>query len=40
MRPQIGEEITKIIGRECGVYDLTKKEAGRVLDSWTTQQSA
>lgn len=35
--PQLEERITKIVGRQCGVYDLTKKEAGRVLDSWTTQ---
>lgn len=38
--PQIGEEITKIVGREVGVYDLTKKEAGLVLDEWTTQLQA
>jgi len=38
--PQIGEQITKIVGRECGVYDLTKKEAGLVLDFWTTQLQA
>jgi hypothetical protein len=38
--PQLEERITKVVGRRCGVYDLTKKEAGRVLDSWTTQQSA
>ena len=35
--PQLEERITKVVGRQCGVYDLTKKEAGRVLDSWTTQ---
>jgi len=38
--PQLEDRITKIVGRQCGVYDLTKKEAGRVLDSWTTQQPA
>ena len=38
--PQLEERITKVVGRKCGVYDLTKKEAGRVLDSWTTQQPA
>lgn len=38
--PQIGEQITKIVGRECGVYELTKKEAGQVLDFWTTQLNA
>jgi len=37
---QIGEEIKKIVGRECGVYDLTKKEAGQILDFWTTQVTA
>jgi hypothetical protein len=38
--PQIGDEITKIVGRECEVYDLTKTEAGRVLDHWTSQLQA
>jgi hypothetical protein len=32
---QIGDEIKTIAGRECGPYDLTKKEAGKILDSWT-----
>lgn len=27
--------IAEIVGRRCGVYDLTKKEAGLVLDNFT-----
>jgi hypothetical protein len=38
--PQINSEIAKIVGREVGIYDLTKKEAGLVLDFWTTQVTA
>lgn len=37
---QIADEIHKIVGRECGVYDLSKKEAGQILDFWTTQVPA
>jgi hypothetical protein len=37
---QIADEITKITGREVGIYDLTKKEAGKILDFWTTQVPA
>jgi len=35
--PQLENRIVEIVGRKCGVYDLTKKEAGRVLDQWTSQ---
>ena len=34
--PQLENRIHQILGRACGVYDLTKKEAGRVLDQLTT----
>lgn len=34
-QPQLENRIAEIIGRSCGVYDLTKKEAGRVLDQFT-----
>lgn len=33
--PQLEHRISQIIGRKCGVYDLTKKEAGLVLDQFT-----
>lgn len=33
--PQLENRIAEIIGRRCGVYDLTKKEAGLVLDHFT-----
>jgi hypothetical protein len=33
--PQLEGRINEIIGRRCGVYDLTKKEAGLVLDHLT-----
>lgn len=33
--PQLEGRISQIIGRSCGVYNLTKKEAGRVLDQFT-----
>jgi hypothetical protein len=33
--PQLEGRINDIIGRRCGVYDLTKKEAGLVLDHLT-----
>jgi hypothetical protein len=33
--PQLEGRIGEIIGRRCGVYDLTKKEAGLVLDHLT-----
>src|ERR1700687_1336078 len=33
--PQLEGRITEIIGRRCGVYDLTKKEAGLILDQFT-----
>ncbi len=37
---QIADEIAKITGREVGIYDLSKKEAGKILDFWTTQVPA
>ncbi len=37
---QIADEIAKITGREVGIYDVTKKEAGKILDIWTTQVPA
>lgn len=33
--PQLENRIVQIVGRKCGVYELTKKEAGRVLDQLT-----
>jgi len=33
--PQLEGRIGEIIGRRCGVYELTKKEAGLVLDQLT-----
>jgi len=33
--PQLENRVAEIIGRRCGVYDLTKKEAGLVLDHFT-----
>ncbi len=33
--PQLEGRMNEIIGRRCGVYDLTKKEAGVVLDRLT-----
>jgi hypothetical protein len=33
--PQLENRIGQIIGRKCGVYDLTKREAGLVLDQFT-----
>lgn len=33
--PQLESRIVQIVGRKCGVYELTKKEAGRVLDQLT-----
>lgn len=33
--PQLENRIVQVVGRKCGVYDLTKKEAGRVLDQLT-----
>lgn len=32
---QLESRIAEIIGRRCGVYDLSKKEAGQVLDQLT-----
>lgn len=36
--PQLENRIVQIVGRKCGVYELTKKEAGRVLDQMTNGQ--
>ena len=33
--PQLESKVAEIIGRRCGVYDLTKREAGLVLDQLT-----
>jgi hypothetical protein len=33
--PQLEARISQIVGHKCGVYDLTKKEAGLVLDQFT-----
>ncbi len=33
--PQLEQRISQIIGRKCGVYDLTKKEAAKILDQFT-----
>lgn len=33
--PQLEGRVAEIIGRKCGVYELTKKEAGLVLDHLT-----
>lgn len=32
---QLESRILEVVGRKCGVYDLTKKEAGKVLDQLT-----
>jgi len=37
---QLESRIAEIIGRSCGVYDLTKREAGLVLDDMTNDTSA
>jgi hypothetical protein len=33
--PQLESRIAEITGRRCGAYDLTKKEAGLILDHFT-----
>jgi hypothetical protein len=38
--PQLEGKVADIIGRRCGVYDLTKKEAGLVLDHFTKAANA
>ena len=38
--PQLEGRIAEITGRRCGVYDLTKKEAGLVLDNFTKAADA
>jgi len=37
--PQLENKVAEIVGRRCGVYDLTKKEAGLVLDHFTKSSS-
>ena len=37
--PQLEGRIGEIIGRRCGVYEMTKKEAGMVLDTFTQSES-
>jgi hypothetical protein len=32
---QLDNRIVQIVGRKCGLYELTKKEAGKVLDQMT-----
>lgn len=39
-KPQLENRVAEIIGRRCGVYDLTKKEAGLVLDHFTKAANA
>lgn len=34
-QPQLENRVAEIIGRRCGVYEITKKEAGLVLDQFT-----
>jgi hypothetical protein len=34
-QPQLENRVAEVIGRRCGVYELTKKEAGLVLDQFT-----
>ncbi len=34
-QPQLENRVAEIIGRRCGIYELTKKEAGLVLDHFT-----
>jgi hypothetical protein len=38
--PQLENKIAEIIGRRCGVYNLTKREAGQILDSFTKAANA
>jgi hypothetical protein len=39
-KPQLEGRIAEILGRAVGIYDLTKKEAGVVLDRLTAETSA
>lgn len=34
-KQQLENRISKVVGRQCGVYDLTKKEAGVLLNDFT-----
>ena len=36
--PQLESRVEGVIGRRCGVYDLTKREAGQVLDELTAEK--
>jgi hypothetical protein len=38
--PQLEGKVADIIGRRCGVYDLTKREAGQILDHFTKAANA
>jgi len=38
--PQLEQRVAQIVGREVGLYDLTKEEAGIVLDQLTAQSNA
>ena len=38
--PQLENRVAGILGRETGIYDLTKQEAGVVLDSFTESSSS
>ena len=37
--PQLENKIAEIIGRRCGVYDLTKKEAGAVINALNPEEA-
>lgn len=37
--PQLETRVAEIIGRRCGIYELTKKEVGQVLDQFTKGSS-
>ena len=39
-KPQIEGRIAEILGQRCGVYDLTKRQAGVVLDTLTEDATA
>ena len=36
--PQLESRVEGVIGRRCGVYDLTKREAGQILDELTAEK--
>lgn len=39
-KPQLESRVEEIIGQRCGVYDLTKRQAGVVLDTLTESDTA